>query len=137
MPPSVTHMFARLRRSVAELARLAECKRVGPFTLRPRYVMRRLSSTHLLPVRPVKAIATRIAAPATPFVLGVVAGFVGAAAVGTAECIGGDGADAASNAEMMSMTATWSTNPLIKQMCGALRAAGHSSKMFGQLGHAE
>ena len=109
---AVTHMFARLRRSVAELARLAECKRVGPFMLRPRYVMRRLSSTHLLPARPVKAVATRIAAPASPFVLGILAGFVGAAAVGTAECVGGDGADAASDAEMMSTTATCSSNPL-------------------------
>jgi hypothetical protein len=118
-------MFALLRRSAADLARLAQWKPFGP-SLGSRYVMRRSFNAPPLPARPVKAVATRVAAP---FVVGVVAGFVGAAAIGTAECAGGDGADAASDAEMMSTTAAWSTNPLIEEMCvpfSATAAAGRS-----------
>ena len=44
---------------------------------------------------------------------------------------GGDGADAAPDANMMSTTATWSTNPLVEQICvpfSATAAAGRSKQ---------
>jgi hypothetical protein len=58
---TAVRLSARLRRSLAELARLAECKRFGS-SLAPESLMRRVFDARPLPARAVPAVAPRVAA---------------------------------------------------------------------------